>query len=52
MQRLRIQPEIWIDSVSHFQEYFFDALSTLSSLWQLKVRKNRQQSEEESVAWI
>jgi len=48
--------ENWIDSVSHFQKYFFDAAGTLSSLEQFRERKNRQQSEkgsaEESVAWI
>ena len=56
LQRLDIQPENWIDSVSHFHKYFFDAAGTLSSLEQFRERKNRQRSEmadeEESVAWI
>ena len=56
LQRLGIQPENWIDSVSHFHKYFFDAAGTLSSLEQFRERKNMQRSEkadaEESVAWI
>ena len=34
LQRLGVQPENWIDSVSHFQKHFFDAAGTLSSLEQ------------------
>ena len=56
LQRLSIQPENWIDSVSHFQKHFFDAADTLSSLGQFRERKNRQRSEkgfaEEAVDWI
>ncbi len=56
LQRLGIQSENWIDSVSHFQKYFFDAAGTLSSLEQFRERKNRQRSEqgyaEEAVGWI
>jgi len=46
LQRLGIQPENWIDSVSHFQKHFFDAAGTLSSLEQFRERKNRQRSEQ------
>jgi len=56
LQRLGIQPENWIDSVSHFQKYFFDAAGTLSSLEQFKERKNMQRSEQgskaELIGWI
>lgn len=56
LQRLGIHPEDWVDSISHFHKYFFDAAGTLSSLEQFREKKNRQQSEkgdaEESVAWI
>jgi len=56
LQRFGIQPENWIDSVSHFQKYFFDAAGTLSFLEQFRERKNRQRSEqgyaEEAVGWI
>jgi len=56
LQRLGIHSENWIDSVSHFQKYFFDAAGTLSSLEQFRERKNRQRSEqgyaEEAVGWI
>ncbi len=46
LQRLGIQSENWIDSVSHFQKYFFDVVGTLSSLYQFRQRKNRQRSEQ------
>ena len=56
LQRLGIKPENWIDSVSHFQKYFFDAAGTLSSLEQFRERKNVQRSEQGSgggsVGWI
>ena len=56
LQRLGIQPENWIDSVSHFQKYFFDAAGTLSSFEQFRERKNRQRFEqgikEEPTVWI
>ena len=56
LQRLGIQPENWIDSVSHFQKHFFDAAGTLSSLEQFRERKNVQRSEQGSgegaVGWI
>jgi len=42
LQRLGIQPENRIGSVSHFQKYFFNAAGTLSSLEQFRVRKNAQ----------
>jgi REP element-mobilizing transposase RayT len=56
LQRLGIKPENWLDSVSYFQKYFFDAAGTISSLEQFKERKNRQRSEQGSKAepagWI
>ena len=56
LQRLGIKPENWIDSVSHFQKYFFDAAGTLSSLEQFRERRNMQRSEKgsnaEPVGWI
>jgi REP element-mobilizing transposase RayT len=56
LQRLGIQSENWIDSVSHFQKYFFDAAGTTSSLEQFRERKNRQRSEQgnrvEPAGWI
>jgi len=56
LQRLGIQPENWVDSVSHFQKYFFDAAGTLSSLEQFRESKNAQRSEQgsgkEPVVWI
>jgi len=56
LQRLGIEPENWIDSVSHFQKYFFDAAGTLSSLEQFRESKNIRRSEKGSEAepsgWI
>ena len=56
LQRLGIQPKNWVDSVSHFHKYFFDAAGTLSSLERFRERKNRQRSEQgghaEPVGWI
>ena len=56
LQRLGIKPESWIDSVSHFQRYFFDAVGTLSSLEQFRERKNKLRSKQagavESIEWI
>ena len=56
LQRLGIQSENWIDSVSHFHKYFFDAVGTISSLEQFRENKNRQRSEqgytEEAVQWV
>ena len=56
LQRLGIKPENWIDSISHFQKYFFDAAGTLSSLERFRERKNIQRSEQgckaEPVGWI
>jgi len=56
LQRLGIKPENWIDSVSHFQKYFFDAAGTLSSLEQFRESKNAKRSgkdrESEPVGWI
>jgi len=39
LQRLGIQSENCVDSVSHFHKYFFDAAGTLSSLEQFRERK-------------
>jgi len=56
LQRLGIHPENWIDSVSYFPRYFFDAVGTFSSLEQFRERKNTQRSEQgnstEPVGWI
>jgi hypothetical protein len=56
LKRLGIKPESWIDSVSHFQKYFFDAAGTLSSLEQFRERKNSQRAEQgggvEPAVWM
>ena len=56
LQRLGIKPENWIDSVSHFQEYFFDAAGTLSFLEQFRERKNKLRLKQadgvEPIGWI
>ena len=56
LQRLGIKSENWIDSVSHFQKYFFDAAGTLASLEQFRERKNAQRTEQgssvEPAGWI
>ena len=54
--RLGIKPKNWIDSISHFQKYFFDAAGTLSSLEQFRERRNAQRLKQgngaEPVGWI
>ncbi|MBV1872176.1 MAG: hypothetical protein KUG83_06480 [Gammaproteobacteria bacterium] len=56
LQRLGIKPENWVDSVSHFQKYFFDAAGTLSSLEHFRVRRNKLGSKQAGgvapIAWV
>ena len=56
LDRLGIEEESWIDSVRHFQRYFFDAAGTVSSLeeYQARVNDDRASKEKESapLGWI
>ena len=56
LDRLGIEEESWVDSVRHFQRYFFDAAGTVSSLEEYHARVNgdRAGKEKESapLGWI
>ena len=56
LDRLGIEEESWIDSVRHFQKYFFDAAGTVSSLeeYQARVNGDRAGKDKEAtpLGWI
>ena len=56
LNRLGIEEESWIDSVRHFQKYFFDAAGSVSSLEKYQARVNEDRSKQEKpespLGWI
>ena len=56
LERLGIEEESWIDSVLHFQKYFFDAAGTVSALDDYHARVNGDRAskatEEAPLGWI
>jgi len=56
LDRLGIEEECWIDSVRHFQKYFFDAAGTVSSLAEYQTRVNDDRANKEKavapLGWV
>ena len=55
-RRLGIEEESWIDSVSHFQKYFFHAVGSVSSLEEYQLKLNKKRAEQihklAPIEWI
>ena len=53
LKRLGIEAERWVDSVSHFQRYFFDVAGTTASLEQYQQRRNAMRKVQVApIEWV
>ena len=56
LKRLGLESENWVDSVSHFQKYFFDAAGTVSSLekyqQRLNIKREQEKQKTSPIEWI